>query len=257
MKPARPVSLLLIGFLLALQGCDLLCTWRLLSGDRPDVYEANPLASALLHRYGWGSLVLLKVGTTTLIVLAVLLLARRRLAAARRLLGGVCLVMAGVVGYSGWLLLRPVDSSFTEMSTLTAEDAKLNHLIDGVVRFSRKRRAICLDLLSGRIDLSAGVQRIRDCLTEELPHLAVRVHAYLPSLDRPEELAAFLYYHASRLIDIGAGETTQLQDLERQVSGTYPTAPLLDHRRNVIRSSFPWGPGRQVSVDVTETGRAG
>jgi len=255
MKPTPRVSLLLIG-LLVLQGCDLLCTWRLLTGARPDVYEANPVAAALLQRYGWGSLVLLKCVTTSLIVLTIHLLARRRLATARRLMGGLCLVMAGVVGYSGWLLLRPVDSSFSEMSNLAAEEARLDGFLNGVARFARKREAICLDLLSGRIDLAVAVRRMRDCLAEEIPHLTTRIHTYLPILDRPDEVAAFLYYHSSRLIDLGVCQAGQLQEVQRQVSSTYPTAPLVDHHKQGPCGSFPWGQGRQVSADVQDTGRA-
>ena len=246
MKLTSRVALLPVGLLLLLQGCDLLLTWRLLSGAHPDVHEANPLAATLLQHFGWTGVALLKLATSTLLLLVIFALGRRRPVVATRLLGGLCLVMAGVILYSGWLLLRPVDPLVRQMPGMAEQDARLTHYIDGVGRFARKRRVICIELLGGRIDLSAGVRRMKDCLAEEQPHLASSMLAYLPVADRPEEVAAFLYFHASRLVKEGEASQGALTALEQQMSRSYPTAARLDDRGEVRTGLFPWGPGRHV-----------
>jgi hypothetical protein len=252
MNPTRRVSLLLIAILLVLQACDLFFTWRLLSGAHPDIYEANPLAAALLARFGWGSLALLKAGTTALILLAVLALWRRRPMVAERVLGGVCLVLVGVVGYSGWLLARPKDPLVQEIPQINARNAQLDRMIDNVARFAHKRQVICLDTLHGRTDLAVGVRRLRVCLVEEKPNLTSGMRWHLPALDRTDELAAFLYYHASRLVSDGLATEDHLGALERQMSRLYPRAPLWDYRYVSSQDPFPWGAGRSlVSVSVT------
>ncbi len=227
-RAGRPLLLPLLGLLL-LQGCDLLLTWRLLSGGWPDVYEANPLAAALLARFGWAGLALLKSGCSALIVLAVLAVARRRPVVARRLLGGLCLLLLGVVGYSGWLLLRP-DPHAQEMSQLRGQAAELDHHLASLRRLDRERQLICLDILQGRSDLPAGVRRMSAYLAEKGPDLASSVQACLPEADRLEDVAAFLYFHASRLIVMRQATDVQLGRLDQQMRRVYPDVPRIDTR---------------------------
>jgi hypothetical protein len=252
----RNVSVLLIGCLLVLQACDLLFTWRLLSGARPDVYEANPLAAALLQHFGWTSLAVLKCGTSTLIVGAILLLARHRPATAHRLLGGLCLVMASVVGYSAWLLFRPLDPMVAELPHLNAQDAQLDRQLGGVARFGRKRSVLCTDILNGRIGLAAGIQRMGTIVREEHANLTARIRAYLPALDRPEEVAAFLYYHSSLLVAQGDARASQLEDLSRKMRRDYPRAPQVNYQGSARALDFPWGQGRHVSADLETSNNA-
>jgi hypothetical protein len=256
MNPVRRrISLLLIGVLLVLQGCDLLFTWRLLSGARPDVYEANPLAAALLEHFGWASLALLKVGTSALILLAVVVVARQRPALACRLLGGLCLFLGSVVGYSGWLLGRPVDPLVQEMPTLNARNLALDRQIGDVARFARKRKVICTDTMVGRTDLAAGVKRLRECIIEAMPKLSTGVRKHLPATDRTDEVAAFLYYHASRLVHDGQAQESDLARLEQHLGRLYPTAPVWDFRVVSAMEPFPWGSGRTlVSANVPDAG---
>jgi hypothetical protein len=232
----------------------LLLTWRLLSGARPDVYEANPLAAALLEQFGWGGVALLKCGTSALIVLAILLVARRRPRVARRLAAGLCLLLASVVGYSGWLLSRPIDPLVQQLPHMAEEEARLTRMIAGVARFGNRRQAVCTAVLKGQIDLPTGVRRMRVILDEEKPNLSDHVRSYLPASDRPEEVASFLYYHASRLADAGVVEASLVEGLERQMSHDFPTAPRMNYRQAALCVPFPWGESRHVSADVPGPG---
>jgi hypothetical protein len=253
MKLAGRGSLILICSLLLLQGCDFLLTWRLLSGACPDIYEANPLAAALLDRFGWASLAWLKTGTSCLVVGAVLLVARRRPVLAGRLMGGMCVVMAGVVGYSSWLLLRPADPLVQDISTMNQEKVVLDSQLLGVGRFARKRKLICSDVLTGRIALAAGMKKLHACLLEEIPRLNPTVRAFLPATDRPTEVAAFLYFHASRLVDEGAAHPGQLAILRRQVSKRYPAATLVNAWQVATTDQLPWVEAREVVAKVEDS----
>jgi hypothetical protein len=238
LRAARALLLLLCCFFL-LQACDLLLTWRLLTSGRPDVREANPVALALLERFGWLGPVLLKGGTSAVLVLALVLLGRRRPVLARRLLGGLCAVLGGVVIYSGWLLLRP-DPQVLELNRLAQRYDELSRRLDSVARFDRKRGAICTDLLQGRIELVAAVERMRLCLLDEAPRLNPPLRASLPEADRDEDVAAFLFYHYSRLVGAGLAEAGQLDRLGRTMQRAYPAVPRLDYRRFSHRGPLSW-----------------
>jgi hypothetical protein len=257
MKSVRRVPLVLLAALLVLQACDFLLTWQLLGGSRPEVYEANPLASATLERFGWGGLALFKSAVSVLVVLAALLVLRRRPALAGRLLGGLCLLMAGVVGYSGWLMLRPTDPLVQQMPRLVERNAELSQRLSDLGRFERRRRAICADVLHERIDLAAAVRRMRDCLDEEEPKLSTCVRINLPARDRADEVAGFLYYHASRLVDLGLAKPGQLKHLGQRLGQCYPTVTLLECWRKNNHDPFPWGQARRPVLVVLEDGRAG
>src|SRR5262249_36530688 len=72
---------LLLGTLGALQAADFVLTWLLVSGQvHQDVYEANPLANAVLARAGWLGLAAFKLGCAGLALGTALLVWRLRAA---------------------------------------------------------------------------------------------------------------------------------------------------------------------------------
>jgi hypothetical protein len=143
--------------LVLLQGADLSLTYLLLARPQPDVYEANPLAAAVLARHGWAGVGTFKVLCCLAAVAAALPVCRRRAAAGAALLAGLCLLMAGVVGYSGALLARPPGPP-PEVSRITEEGARLEGRIAQVKRLHDGRAAICLDVLSLGQGGPAGVR---------------------------------------------------------------------------------------------------
>src|SRR5262245_2234718 len=107
---ASKLTILFSGCLVLLQGVDFLLTWTLLEGGvRSDVYEANPLANAILVRQGWQGLAGFKAVCTGIALGAGLLASIRRPAVGLRLLAVECVVMLGVVGYSAALLQKPAE----------------------------------------------------------------------------------------------------------------------------------------------------
>src|SRR5262245_39554998 len=91
---------LLLGTLCALQTADFVLTWLLVSGQvHRDVYEANPLANAVLARGGWVGLGAFKLSCAALALGTALLVWRLRPATGARLTGVLSLAMLLVVGY--------------------------------------------------------------------------------------------------------------------------------------------------------------
>lgn len=247
MKQAGRVPLFLLGILLALQGADLVLTWNLLTGARPDVYEANPIALAMLQRFGWVGVALFKGFTSGLAVAAVLVLVRYRPAAGRRVLGGLCLVLLGVVGYSGWLLARPVDPQFQEISELDDDSSSLTQKLDDLRVFAVARTAICADLLAGRVDVPTAVRRMSACLIEHERRLAPRLRITLPSPDAAENVAAYLHFHTCQLVRLaGSRAPVQTDELWAQISRSYPAAARLEGNLDRFGSLPPWSRGEMV-----------
>jgi hypothetical protein len=210
-----------------LQGSDLSLTYLLLERPQPDVYEANPLAAAVLARHGWAGLGALKLLCCLAAVAAALLVCRRRAATGAALLAGLCLAMAGVVGYSGALLARPPGPP-PEVSRLTEEGARLDGRIAQVKRLQAGRAAICLDVLEGREDLASGVERMHLCLEEYGPALCSALRARLPDPADPGQVAAYLHHHASGLALDRPGRRRLLSRLRADMARRYPAAPRFE-----------------------------
>src|SRR4051794_12057549 len=89
---------LLVVALVLLQVIDFAFTWRLLTGGPRDVYEANPVARAILESAGWAGMALFKASVTAVALACVLLVARLRPRLGTGLLAGLCLMVTLVVG---------------------------------------------------------------------------------------------------------------------------------------------------------------
>jgi hypothetical protein len=241
---------ILAGCFVLLQAGDFLLTWLLLdSGRRPEVYEANPLALAVLSRLGWAGLGGFKCLCSLVTLIAVLALCRRHARAGARLLAGLCTAMLAVVGYSGALLAQQADPESAKIDALLRQGSLLEGRIAALHDFDATRAAICKDLLAGKDDFPAAVGRMARCLARFSPALTPLRRRSLPDPGRPDEVAAYVYYHAYRIGSYGRLRP-RLADLAAEMACLYPAAPRLEgpfpDRGNRRPWSAPSGPGQEA-----------
>jgi hypothetical protein len=93
----HPVKLTLFALLSLL---DLGLTYKLLHAHGGSVYEANPLANAWLHRFGWTGLAVYKLLAVTMFAAATAYIGLRRPRLGARLMNFACLTVFAVVAYS-------------------------------------------------------------------------------------------------------------------------------------------------------------
>jgi hypothetical protein len=223
-----------------LQAADFCLTRALLVGGvRSDVYEANPLANHILRRYGWAGLAGFKSACSLVALSAILLIWRHRAATGVRLLVVMCLVMGGVVGYSGALLAAPAESP-EDLSVLVSQANDLNDSLAAMRKLDAERRAICRDLLEERIDLPKAVEQMRTCVARFAPAMRHCNRGDFPHPDDEDGLAGYVYHHATRLHAVLPGLSRQLNRLGSETSERYPAAPLFDARtmRGHIKPTF-------------------
>jgi hypothetical protein len=91
-----------------LSAVDLLLTWVLLQNTGGMVYESNPIANALLSRYGWAGMIMFKLTDVLLVAWIVTLLSIFQPRAARRVLSIACGIVGMVALYSSYLILQYV-----------------------------------------------------------------------------------------------------------------------------------------------------
>jgi hypothetical protein len=225
------------GSFILLQAVDFCFTQQLLEGVRPDVYEANPLATRILLAHGWSGLALFKLLCTLVGLAAVALLWRRRASTARRVLLSMCLVMASVVVYSGTLLARPADSALADLPRLDKESCHMDHHFDVLREFNQTKTQLCEDLLAGRRDLQASLAGMRQCLEKYAPHLWPPHRATLPDTRHKELVLAYLYHKVSSLVAFQPGSKEKLRRLRQSILERYPDASLIDFGS---REQLPW-----------------
>jgi hypothetical protein len=187
----RAILLLSICFIL-LQGADFCLTRRLLA--RSDMMETNPLALTILTRHGWLGIALFKCACTAVTLAAAWLVCLSRARTAAKLLTAVCLLMAGVVGYSGFLLLRP-----DEQAAIRQQAAQTEKYLAEVRHFGACRDAICLDYQQGRLSLPDAVELMTRCL-RQADRLPEALRRRLPPANRPELVAGYLLTHSALLM---------------------------------------------------------
>ncbi|HQR07295.1 MAG TPA: DUF5658 family protein [Gemmatales bacterium] len=103
-KLSQKLSLATFAAFIVLSLADLILTRILLTQSGGDVYEANPLANLILSKYGWAGMTAFKFGMVLMISGIMVYVAYYQPKTAGRLLCFAVLLMAGVVGYSGYLL---------------------------------------------------------------------------------------------------------------------------------------------------------
>ncbi len=243
MRHPRRSLFVLIGCLVLLQAADFCLTWALLaSGIRGDVYEANPLANYILTRYGWAGLASFKSVCSMVALGAILLISRHRAVAGSRLLVVLCLVMGGVVGYSGALLSAPTDKGDEHLVALRRESHQISYSLVALSRLDVYRSAICRDLLDARIDLPTAIERMRNCITHFAPVVHPSSRIDFPNVENPSSLAGYIYFHfhATRLLNKHPDLEPKLGLLARETKERFPKITLVDVRtkHQQVKSDF-------------------
>jgi hypothetical protein len=214
----RHFGVLLGCCLVVLQGADLVLTWRLL--QRPDVYEANPLARGVVARFGDAGLIGFK-GICTAVVLGIVLFVwQRRAVVAKRLLCVCCLLLAGTSIWSLAMLSR--QSDVASESVLLAEQAGLDRQMDEAMRFYDERLLIAEDLLAGRISLAAAVEPMARCIERYRPGLVAPVRAALPATDQPSEVSLYLISLVAMVGKHTPEGRARLAVLHKELDDRYP-----------------------------------
>ncbi|MFT3878541.1 MAG: DUF5658 family protein [Gemmatales bacterium] len=103
-KLSQKLSLFTLSAFIVLSLADLILTRVLLTQSGGDIYEANPLANLILSNFGWAGLTAFKFGMVLMISGIMVYVSYYQPKTARRLAAFAALLMAGVVGYSGYLL---------------------------------------------------------------------------------------------------------------------------------------------------------
>lgn len=238
MRHPRTYVYALAACLVVLQAADFCLTWLLLaSGLRSDVYEANPLALRILREHGWFGLAVFKGGCSLIAMTAALAVSRSRPAAALRLLVVLCLVMAGVVGYSGVLVAAPTNTPEQDVVRLERRATEIGNSITHIARFGQAREKICREVLVNPADLPAGVAKMRECVASLDPALQNKRNP-LPALRDDNQVAAYLYHHASRVAATDADLRAQMDRLTAAMAQRYPAAPRMDVM-NMARGVVP------------------
>jgi hypothetical protein len=222
----------LLACFISLQAADFCLTWALLAGGyRRDVYEANPLANRILGNFGWVGLAAFKSACSFVALSAILLVWRYRAAAGVRLLVTLCLVMGGVVGYSGALLAAPEPKEDDAvLRALAAEAQSLSNAIAAIGRLDRDRAVICRDLLEERINLPVAVEQMRTCLDRYAPLMRPSNSGDVPESGDDNALVGYLYYHTTRLYFRDSSIAPKLIRLADDTSERFPSAVLFDAR---------------------------
>jgi hypothetical protein len=217
------------GCFVLLQGVDFSLTWALLeSGVRTDVYEANPLANAILARKGWLGLAGFKLVCTGVALGAGVAASIRRPAVGLRLMALEVLAMAGVVGYSALLVHGGTPAkTIDDLPALESRSNEISGCLTEMRRFDYIRGVICRRVLQGEEGFVAGVERLRGCIASYAPRLSKSQRERLPDTRNLDQVAAYMYHHSSRLSDDDAVSRAGLERLAREVARHYPEAPRI------------------------------
>lgn len=205
---------------------DLALTWWLL--DRPDApaYEANPVASWCLARFGWLGLACFKLAMVGLVLGLVAVICRSRPRAAGRVLQLGCACQALVVAYSAalggtsWTAGGEDVARFNaELDETTNRETHLRNRKKGPFRalLARSRE----DVLAGRCTLAEAAERLQGP-AHGLPaeHLRCLAHCYP---DRPvcERVGCFLLVHVVSSVDAPAEAMRVFLRLEGEFQSGY------------------------------------
>jgi len=187
---------------------------------------------------------------------SVLLVGRARPALARQLVGGLCCLMATVGGYSGSPPVRGPRGTESRMQAEAERRLDLVQQLDGLRQFELHRKRICADLLAERIDVPTAVREMSDCLDTFESRLARYTRRNMPETNRPDHLAAFLYFGATQQ----GPDDQALARLGKRIGRLYPKAPLVDQRHHQQTTPYPWSrndDGREVVLTASSSQRNG
>jgi hypothetical protein len=177
---------------------DLLLTWRLVEAPHSRVYEANPLAAAVLLRFGWLGLGVFKTVCVASGLGAIVLVNRWRPALGLRLLGLLCPALLGVVGYSAALLAAGPSDRVTQK--ILEREAQRGVVLDRELQLGQDYGDLCrqlgYELAAGNVDLQAALRTLNAYLTRTGYNPCRQLHPFCRGLNDQECLAALLVRQA-------------------------------------------------------------
>ncbi len=190
MRNLLPHHRRLLAFLL-LNGLDLALTWQLVEPDSPYTSESNPVANWWLLSYGWAGLVGFKAAMALFAAGLFVVIARNRPSLGKGVLNLSCLLVAGVVLYSGYLLA----GNYSALATVRRERqkeadaeqraARCHELLTFQARLER-------ELSAGRCPLAEAVGRLAHSERARDQRFRSGVRKKFPSVTEEEGFAAFL-----------------------------------------------------------------
>jgi hypothetical protein len=189
--PARKLALFAL-----LSGADFCLTWHLLGRDQVDVYEKNPVAQWWLTHYGWLGLAGFKASALLLVALLGTLIYLRRPVTTHRLFGFGCVILTGVVLYSGYLegML-----AFRQHDPEVCAIAEHTRQIEDSIRRGTGYRAVMdqvsNDLLHRRCTLAEAVDRVSQTEKAQDPEWNELLSKLYPGLEERARLGANVLQH--------------------------------------------------------------
>jgi hypothetical protein len=150
--------LLVVAFV-GLSFLDLFLTWRLMEAPHGAVYEANPLAAAVLVRFGWLGLGLFKLACVGVALGSIFLLSRWRPALGSRLLAFTCPGLLILVSYSLFLLATgaPGNKALPVLDTEVRRAERLEGEFQKTQVCARVINRLGHDLAHGRRELAGAL----------------------------------------------------------------------------------------------------
>jgi hypothetical protein len=138
---------------------DLLLTAWLLTRPEQVVYEANPVASRVLHLWGWPGVIALKLGCVLLACGVGVYLYRRRPRAGFGVFTFGCAITGAVVLYSG-CLAAALDNTSVEQQRSREEGVEIDLKIAQLREYNECLNQIAAELNTGQVSLSEGIARL-------------------------------------------------------------------------------------------------
>ena len=203
LHPCRLCIFLMLGV------ADLGLTWKLIHGGHGHIYESNPVAGAWLERYGWPGLAVFKVLAMFLVGLSAVYVSWYRPRTGRRILTFGCLVTAGVVVYSCFLLgslsRHPASGLDDEMRQAEQLSRRLDRALQKERVYASLLQRLGHDLMAGRSSLADAVQelassekgrdacwldRLRSCYPDRSDTECLALHLSFRTLSQAQEAGA-------------------------------------------------------------------
>ncbi len=240
-RPLHP-GWFLVFFLLGV--ADLGFTWKLIHGGHGHVYESNPVAGAWLESYGWTGLAVFKALAMLLVALSAVYVSWHRPRTARRILTLGCLVTAGVVIYSAFLLHSLDGHAAAGLDDEVRRTQRIARKLDRALQQERAYYSLVQrlgqDLMTGRSSLADAVQelagsdkardvrwldRLRDCYPGRTDTECLALHLSFRTLRQAQETGAPWKPVAARLetdFEMNYGQPLRLSLADRSDRGTEP-----------------------------------
>ncbi len=188
---------------------DLALTCFLLGRPGGGAYEWNPVASWWLVRFGWAGLTGFKLSIILLIAALTLVVSRSRPHVAGRLLTFGCVALLAVVVYSG-SLVRGVRAQSAQYEQIQSESRELDRDLTGRIEFSAQLERLRDELTAGRCSLAEAVEILAESKYVRNGDWLRVLGTRFPGHTLEERLGTYLMYcHFVNALEFASDETAQ------------------------------------------------